>query len=145
MQLLCSNSRKLNNFKCGFAIVDSLKIPRTEFLRSMVVFEARLPRKALAIRRRSLTSAFLVSTACSTKVLSQKCASAENFDCPQSVSNFCRTCCDKNTVWVHYNTFACVFTSVVLIRTLPGALSSFSLPITSLFRSVESTSCTDTL
>ena len=39
-------------------------------------------------------------------------------------------CFDKNLVWVHvhYNTSACDFASVVLIRTLPGALGSLTLP-----------------
>ena len=43
------------------------------------------------------------------------------------------TCFDKNTICVHYHTFACDFTTVVLIRTLPGALNSLCLSTTSLF------------
>ena len=42
-------------------------------------------------------------------------------------------CFDKNTVWVHSKAFASGFTSVVLIRRLPGALNSFSSAMTSLF------------
>ena len=41
-----------------------------------------------------------------------------------------RTCFDKNAARVHNNAIASDFTSVVLIRTLPGALNSFSLPMT---------------
>ena len=52
----------------------------------------------------------------------------ENFDHPQTVRNFC-----QYTIWGHYNTFAYAFTSVVLIRMLPGTLNSFSVPMTSLF------------
>ena len=38
------------------------------------------------------------------------------------------TCLDKNTVWVHHTTSALDFLSIVLIRTLPGALRSVILP-----------------
>ena len=46
-------------------------------------------------------------------------------------------CFDKFTIQVYYNSFACDFKSVVLIRKLPGTLNSFSLPMTSLFCCVE--------
>ena len=46
------------------------------------------------------------------------------------LSTFVRTCFDKNAIWVHYNTLAYDFTSVVLMRMLPGALNSFSLLMT---------------
>ena len=48
------------------------------------------------------------------------------------VSHLC-ICFDKNTVLVQYNAFAGDFTSVVLIRMLPGALNTFVLPVTACF------------
>ena len=95
--------------------------------------------------RRPLTSelAFVVLTACGTRALSQKCANAECRELrPSTVCQplFVHTCFDKNAIWVHYNALAYDFTSVVLMRMLPGALNSFSLPMTSLFCCVESTS-----
>ena len=54
-----------------------------------------------------------------------------------SVSDHCppativHTCLDKNTVWKHYNTSASDFTSVVLIRVLPGAPCSSACDFTS--------------
>ena len=71
--------------------------------------EAHLLRKSLHPRRPPYLS---VSTACSTKTLSLKCASAECRGLPPSA----------------------VFSSYLfLIRTFPGALNSFCLPMTSLF------------
>ena len=37
------------------------------------------------------------------------------------------TCFDKNMVWVYHKAHACDFISIVLIRTLPGALSRLIL------------------
>ena len=93
------------------------------------------PRKALTMHEASQTSVSTVSTACSSKALSQKCASARNFD-PRAVQGLSATFVQT---YPHKNTglgacLACDFTSAVLIRTLPGELNSFSLPMTSLLR-----------
>ena len=56
----------------------------------------------------------------------------ENFDCLRSSATFL-VHVDRNAVWVHFSSSASDFKSVVLIRTLPVALDSFSLPIPSRF------------
>ena len=60
----------------------------------------------------------------------------ENFDCLRSSATFL-VLVDRNAVWVHFSSSASDFKSVVLIRTLPVALDSFSLLIPSLFTFVE--------
>ena len=57
----------------------------------------------------------------------QKCIGSENFDrlsISLSASDYFRTCFDKNTVWVHHNASAGDFISIVLLRTLRGAMGS---------------------
>ena len=107
------------------ARLDSRKIPRTEFLplvRSIVVMKHVFQESTRHARRPLSTSAFVVSTACNIKGRSQKCASAECKELQLSVvcqPLFVRSCFERRLGALQR--LCQYFTSVDLIRTLPGA------------------------
>ena len=75
-----------------------------------------------------LPSAFVAQTTCSINTFTELCKYRVQETSPCHVTFVC-ICFDKNTVLVQYNAFAGDFTSVVLIRMLPGALNTFVLPV----------------